>query len=482
MKRLSFNLFLLTIAFLGIQQTAFAQWNLSPNPIYPTNLNAKVGIGTITPAQKLHVVGGNILVDYSDVAASTGNLFFGNITYPNTTLNGMRMSYFNSAGTGFKNGYIDVRTVGGTANDGLVFRLDNNTTSAGTERMRICANGRVGIGTGVPDQKLHVGGGNIMLDNSDVSATTGSIFFGGVTYPANQNGMRISYFNGPSFKNGYIDVRTTALTDGIVFRVDGPAGNNERMRICANGNVGIGAIPGVYKLYVNGNTYVSGTLFVASDNRFKKDVRTFDGALAKVNRLRGVQYEYRQNEFSDHSFQAGKTDGFIAQELREVLPELVHEGADGYLAVNYQGIIPVLTEAVKELKAEKDQQLSEMETRLAEKDRQISALEARLAKLEAAFDRAASPNVEARNFLMSNQPNPFSGTTTIKCTIPETVRTAELVVVDLAGREITRQIVAERGQINTEINLATAPTGTYICTLIADGNASGTLKLAVQGK
>lgn len=126
-----------------------------------------------------------------------------------------------------------------------------------------------------------------------------------------------------------------------------------------------------------------------------------------------------------------------------------------------------------------------METRLAEKDRQIGALEARLAKLEAAFDRAAAPAVEAREpqkFLMSNQPNPFSGTTTIKCIIPETVRTAELVVVDLAGREITRQIVAERGQISTEINLTTAPTGTYICTLIADGNASGTLKLAVQGK
>ncbi len=234
--------------------------------------------------------------------------------------------------------------------------------------------------------------------------------------------------------------------------------------------------------HITGKAYVSGSLFVASDRRFKKDVRTFNSALATVNRLRGVQYEYRQGEFADRGFQAGKTDGFIAQELREVLPELVHEGSDGFLSVNYQGVIPVLTEAVKELKAEKDQQISEMEARLAEKDRQISTLEARLAKLEAAFDRTAAPALEAQDLRMSNQPNPFSGLTTVQCSIPATVRTAELIVLDMTGREITRQIVSERGQTSVEVNLQTAPSGTYIGTLVADGKPAGTLKLVVSSK
>ncbi len=265
---------------------------------------------------------------------------------------------------------------------------------------------KAGIGTQTPTQKLQVAGGNVMLDYTDVSATTGNLFFGGVTYPVNanpalSNGMRLSYHNGASFKNGYMDVRTTAATDGIVFRVDaGASAGNERMRICANGNVGIGGIPGAYRLYVNGNTSISGTLSVASDSRFKKEVRTLDDALGTVNRLRGVQYEYLQTEFADRSFPTGKTDGFIAQEIREVLPELVNEGSDGYLAVNYLGIIPVLTEAIKELKAEKDLEVSGLESRLAERERQVADLETRLERIEMAM-QTASIGKEARSMVSS---------------------------------------------------------------------------------
>ncbi|MCY7328748.1 MAG: tail fiber domain-containing protein, partial [Saprospiraceae bacterium] len=363
----------------------------------------------------------------------------------------------------------------------------DNTTAAGTERMRICANGRVGIGTGAPTQKLHVGGGNIMLDYSDVPATKGSLFFGGVTYPTNQSGMRMSFYSSPGagFKNGYIDVRTFGGTadDGLVFRVDGATGNTERMRICANGNVGIGtATPGTFRLNVNGTAAVTSGFWSVSDQRFKKNIAPVQNGLEKVLALQGKTYEFDREKFEDRNFSAGRHYGFLAQELRQVMPEAVMENTDGYLAVNYDMVIPVLTEAVKDLKAEKDQQLSEMETRLAEKDRQISALEARLAKLEAAFDRTAIPAVQTQDFQMSNQPNPFSGTTTVKCTIPETVRTAQLIVTDMTGREIARQIVSERGQTSVEMNLQTAPGGTYICTLLADGKAVGTLKLAVSGK
>lgn len=254
------------------------------------------------------------------------------------------------------------------------FAVMQNASAQWSGTNPVWTNSNVGIGTNTPSQKLQVKGGNILLDNTDVNATTGNIFFGDVTYPALKEGMRLSYHK--VTHNGYMDVRTTALTEGIIFRVDAnTAPGTERMRICANGNVGIGAIPGAYRLYVSGNAYVSGSLLVASDRRFKTGVQALSGALATVSLLRGVQYEYAQGEFADRNFPTGKTAGFIAQELREVLPELVTEGSDGYLAVNYQGIIPVLTEALKELRAEKDLQ--------------IAALEARLAKLEASISQAA---------------------------------------------------------------------------------------------
>lgn len=84
--------------------------------------------------------------------------------------------------------------------------------------------------------------GNANIGATDVGATMGSLFFGGTTFPTLQNGMRMSYFNGNS--SGFIDVRTDPTTpyNGLIFRADltnGAAGN-ERMRLGANGNVGIG--------------------------------------------------------------------------------------------------------------------------------------------------------------------------------------------------------------------------------------------------
>jgi hypothetical protein len=53
-------------------------------------------------------------------------------------------------------------------------------------------------------------------------------------------------------------------------------------------------------------------------------------------------------------FSKGTKVGFIAQEVEEVLPELVSTGKDGFKSVQYANIVPILVEAVKELKAEND--------------------------------------------------------------------------------------------------------------------------------
>lgn len=79
-----------------------------------------------------------------------------------------------------------------------------------------------------------------------------------------------------------------------------------------------------------------------SDRRYKENVATVDGALSKVDQLRGVKFDWKESGLPSY--------GVIAQELEEVLPELVH-GNDPK-TVNYNGIIGVLIEAIKELKAE----------------------------------------------------------------------------------------------------------------------------------
>jgi hypothetical protein len=95
-----------------------------------------------------------------------------------------------------------------------------------------------------------------------------------------------------------------------------------------------------------GNLTALGNVTAYSDARIKKDVQTISGALDMVSAMRGVRYTRIDND------QPGI--GVIAQEVREVAPEVVQCGVgdDDTLSVAYGNLVGVLIEAVKELRAE----------------------------------------------------------------------------------------------------------------------------------
>lgn len=89
-------------------------------------------------------------------------------------------------------------------------------------------------------------------------------------------------------------------------------------------------------------TNVTANVASPSDITLKTNVEPLRGALATVKRLRGVRHQWKGDS-------SGRKDvGVIAQELREVLPELVCEGSDGKLSVAYSKLTAVLIEAIKE--------------------------------------------------------------------------------------------------------------------------------------
>jgi hypothetical protein len=106
-------------------------------------------------------------------------------------------------------------------------------------------------------------------------------------------------------------------------------------------------------LYVNGALEVTGdiTAFYSSDARLKTNIQPITGALDKVGAINGVTYNW--NTLSNKSLDVTEV-GVIAQEVQAVLPEVVVERDNGYLAVNYEKIVPLLIEAIKELRAEVD--------------------------------------------------------------------------------------------------------------------------------
>eukprot|EP00013_Stygamoeba_regulata_P021408 CAMPEP_0177665290 /NCGR_PEP_ID=MMETSP0447-20121125/20973_1 /TAXON_ID=0 /ORGANISM="Stygamoeba regulata, Strain BSH-02190019" /LENGTH=2057 /DNA_ID=CAMNT_0019171369 /DNA_START=212 /DNA_END=6386 /DNA_ORIENTATION=+ len=84
-----------------------------------------------------------------------------------------------------------------------------------------------------------------------------------------------------------------------------------------------------------------------SDQRLKKDIQEIADAVELIQQLEGKRYRWRDDSIGKaHGGQ--KVLGLIAQQVREVLPEAVHETEDGYLTVAYVEIIPVLIEAFKQ--------------------------------------------------------------------------------------------------------------------------------------
>ena len=113
-------------------------------------------------------------------------------------------------------------------------------------------------------------------------------------------------------------------------------------------SVGIGTDPS-YDLHVSGSIYATGDVTAYSDIALKENVETIQNPIDLVNGMRGVTFTRKDT---------GKEGvGVIAQEMREVLPQVVTE-ENGHIGVAYGNIVGVLIEAVKELSA-KVKQLEE---------------------------------------------------------------------------------------------------------------------------
>jgi len=105
-------------------------------------------------------------------------------------------------------------------------------------------------------------------------------------------------------------------------------------------------------LSVTGNIYATGDIIAytaLSDNRVKEDLKTIEEPIKKLNYISG--YEFKFNDRAPEHLRDRHAYGLIAQELKEILPHAV-EYRDEYLGINYEQVIPLLVESIKELKKE----------------------------------------------------------------------------------------------------------------------------------
>jgi len=210
--------------------------------------------------------------------------------------------------------------------------IDRDFVSTDDNQFLIDASGGVGIGTNSPSADLHVAGagGSGLTDPVELRLqNTTSQSSSQIVFEENNQGdnMVIRYHSSPD-----------GSENGLEFIGFGEV----HMRIERNsGNVGISNNNPSEKLTVNGNVLADDFL-TASSIRWKTNVQPIEGALEKVQGLRGVSYDWK--ETGEHEF------GLIAEEVGSVIPEAVAYEANGQDAkgVDYSQLVPFLIEAIKE--------------------------------------------------------------------------------------------------------------------------------------
>ncbi|MEW6731518.1 MAG: tail fiber domain-containing protein [Acidobacteriota bacterium] len=157
------------------------------------------------------------------------------------------------------------------------------------------------------------------------------------------------------------------------------------------GSVGIGTTNTQgFKLFVNGSVAATGFVQV-SDVRLKANIRAIDKPLEKILHLQGIKYEWKREASSTNlTLPAGTQVGFSAQEVEQVLPEVVSTGSDGYKAVSYQSITAVMVEGMKEQQKIIDQQqteLTQQKTKLAQQAVELEQVKEQLQQMKTLLEK-----------------------------------------------------------------------------------------------
>ena len=143
---------------------------------------------------------------------------------------------------------------------------------------------------------------------------------------------------------------------GVISIGGGPGGVQNDLNV-PGGSLAIGSIN---NSATNGRIDASNDIvaFSTSDIRLKKYIKPIPNALDKIDKIRGVEFDWKVTDENMkkevHSFE-GHDVGVIAQEIEGILPEVVTTRKNGYKAVRYEKIVPLLIEAIKEQQKQIDE-------------------------------------------------------------------------------------------------------------------------------
>jgi len=364
----------------------------------------QVGIGTTSPGAELHIYGGNSGAPALQVDRGADGQPFQGLQFWATDRDAYIRYEEDAPETSPGKLHFQTSLSGGSINDALVIDGGGNVGIGTTSpRYQLEIFGPSQLITAITDAGLK-GGTLSLLGSSGAAGSGGTILFGNVqsqtSASAGYAAIKGFLTNGGGNTTGHLAFSTRSSTAATAL--------TERMRIQdTTGNIGIGETDPASRLEVAGEFRITSTapqirfedtnaedfwihindnrlyflwdelddgdwdppfplylqqrdaffggnvtapvFLYASDGTLKKNIKPVENALDKVQRLKGVEFEWKRN--------GEKSIGLVGQDVEKVLPELVHTNeSDGLKSVQYGNIVAVLVEAVKEQQGQIEQQ------------------------------------------------------------------------------------------------------------------------------
>lgn len=257
-------------------------------------------------------------------------------------------------------------------------------------------------------------------------------------------------------------------------------------------------LQGDYAGYFAGRVHISGNLtlpsmFIPSDSRLSENVVSLNERGGGTNTLDNllsmnvIEYNMKSRILEEHRNDIGKDMtkeeraayeylkkdemkmssrrhfGIDAEELQKIYPDLVLEGQDGYLSVNYVELVPILIRSIQELKQELDEVKGETKAKAHSFSSETTDLIAGV----------------TGNVLYQNTPNPFKEKTVIRFNLAENVKNAFIYIFDMQGT-LQKQIAVTPSMQSVIINGYELTPGMYIYSLIVNSKEIDTKRMILS--
>ena len=244
---------------------------------------------------------------------------------------------------------------------------------------------------------------------------------------------------------------------------------------------------------VLGDIYAPSAPYITSDQILKTNIQPVQNALNTINQLSPKSFYYDTTNVYGFNFNGKKHYGLIAQDVQNVLPELVSSivkpatyDSTGtlltqsltYLNLDYNSVFAILIQGIKELKTNNDS----LKTIISTYENRFTSIEDRLTQCcenNGSAKITNTINVELANdaVLYQNIPNPFGEETMINYYIPENTGNAKIIFFDMYGQSMKEVPLTETGSGNIHVDSKNLASGIYTYSLIIDGKVIDTKKM-----